>query len=92
MVDRRDVLVELRAQRPSGKRHERLEPAEEQRDDQSLPHVQPLHAQPLAHGHGERVHGQAHPYQQQLDETHGIVLSSFAAIPTAFAAPFRLRA
>ena len=52
MIHRRDELLELRAQRPSDKRHERLEAAEEQRDDRRLAQVEPLHAQAFAYRHG----------------------------------------
>ena len=70
MVDGHHEMGELGADSPADDGHERLEPAEEQRDDDRLAHVQALHAKALANGHGKRVHRQADGYQEQLDETH----------------------
>ena len=81
MIHRRDELLELRAQRPSDKRHERLEAAEEQRDDRRLAQVEPLHAQAFAYRHGERIHRQADRQQQQLHESHGFSSRPLAAPP-----------
>lgn len=79
MIHRRDELLELRAQRPSDKRHERLEAAEEQRDDRRLAQVEPLHAQAFAYRHGERIHRQTDRQQQQLHESHGFSSRPLAA-------------
>ena len=71
VIDRRDEIGELRAERPADKGHKRLKAPEEKPYHERLPHVEALHPQPLANGNGKSVHRQPHADQKQLNETHG---------------------
>ena len=67
MIDGRYQRSELSSQKPTDGGHERLKAAEEQSNDKSLVHIELLHAQPLANGNCERVHGKADGNQEQLE-------------------------
>ena len=55
-----DRVLEADAEQIAGPRHESLEPAEIQADDESMLWVQLLHGKSLADRNGEGIHGEAY--------------------------------
>jgi len=70
VVDGGDEPQELGSERPADQRHETLEAAEEERQDEGHLPVDPPHPEALADGHREGVHGETHRDEEELDKAH----------------------
>ena len=72
MIPALDVAREPAAEQIARERHERLKAAEEQRQQQRVALVDPLHAEALADGHGKSVHRKTDADQEQFKKSHGL--------------------
>ncbi len=65
-----DGVLKIDAQQVTQQRHQSLESAKIQADDNGVTVVHFPHGQALADGYGEGVHGQAHGNEKQFEQRH----------------------